>query len=80
LPFPGERDGLPTKDDVADYLALYAKHFSLPIRNNTSIEKVEKTSSGFYIRTNNGDYLARQVVVATGPFHTPAIPEWEGEL
>ncbi len=80
LPFPGERMGLPTKDDVADYLEQYAAYFSLPIQYSTCVEKVEKRNNMFCIRTNAGDYQAKKVVIATGPFSAPYVPKIAEDL
>lgn len=30
---PGEPDGYPSKDEIADYLEAYAAHFAIPIRS-----------------------------------------------
>jgi putative flavoprotein involved in K+ transport len=80
LPFPGDRNGLPNKDEVADYLELYARTFEIPVHNNTLVQKLEKVVSGFKITTSRGDYVSKQVVIATGPFHTPFIPEWANKI
>lgn len=66
----------PTKDEIADYLTKYAETFSLPILLNTYISKLEKTTTNFLLTTNRGDYTAKQVVIATGPFQHPYIPEF----
>jgi putative flavoprotein involved in K+ transport len=79
-PFPGERSGLPNKDDVADYLALYATKFQLPIHQGTVVQKLNKMPEGFQITTNKGEYSAKRVVVATGPFHTPFVPKWSESI
>src|SRR5262249_26393192 len=34
LPFPGPQDAFPTKDEMADYLEGYARHFELPVRTS----------------------------------------------
>jgi putative flavoprotein involved in K+ transport len=75
LPFPGDRDGLPGKNDVADYLERYAAHFSLPIRTKTPVSSVEKYGNGFLVTSGQEQWFARQVVIATGPFQSPWIPE-----
>src|SRR5690242_16642049 len=37
MPFPAPVDSHPSKDDVADYLAAYAKRFDLPVRLNSPV-------------------------------------------
>lgn len=80
MAFPGEPDGLPTKDDVADYLEAYAARFSIPVELQTKVERLERTEHGFTAVTNRGVYQAKQVVVATGPFQQPFIPRLQGTL
>ncbi|PYI57122.1 flavin-containing monooxygenase [Paenibacillus flagellatus] len=80
LAFPGKPNGLPSKDEAADYLEAYARHFSLPIQYRTNVIAMEQSERGFTLHTGRGDLSARQVVVATGPFHTPWIPAFAGRL
>lgn len=73
--FPGDPDGHPGKDEVADYLERYADAFALPVHTGRRVTAVRvRQSDGFTIDTTGGSYRAGQVVVATGPFTTPAVP------
>jgi putative flavoprotein involved in K+ transport len=76
LPFPAEPEQMPTKDEVADYLKLYADRFALPIEHSAPVLALRKISewSGYAVETNDRIYHADQVVVATGPFHKPIVP------
>lgn len=75
LPVPGDPDGYPTKDEIADYLAAYASHFQLPVRTSTGIDKLERVDGVFRATTTSGDVIAaRAVIVATGAFQMPVIP------
>jgi putative flavoprotein involved in K+ transport len=75
LPFPGPVDTYPTKDEVAEYLNTYVATFELPVRKSTRISKVVKDGDR-YVATGDGASIeARQVVVATGPFQTPFVPD-----
>jgi putative flavoprotein involved in K+ transport len=80
LAFQGAGDGLPRKDEAADYLERYASYFSLPIHRNTKVWKLQKLEQGFQIWTNQGEYLAKQVVIATGPFQKPVLPAFSNQL
>jgi putative flavoprotein involved in K+ transport len=76
LPFPGSSTTYPTKDQTADYLAAYARHFALPIRTGVRVERVTSVNGRFEI-AGGGDVLpAANVVVATGAYHTPRIPSF----
>ncbi|MGG1660364.1 flavin-containing monooxygenase [Brevibacillus sp. NRS-1366] len=74
LPFPGDRDGLPTKDEAANYLEMYAQHYQLPVQLETVVVRVKKTDTGFAVTTKDEVFHTRNIVVATGPFHTPYLP------
>jgi putative flavoprotein involved in K+ transport len=75
MALPADRDTYPTKDQVADYLRDYAAHFQLPIRHNEHVTVLRRDDAGFALDTATEHLLARQVVVATGPFQTPVIPD-----
>src|SRR4051794_37226943 len=81
LPFPAPADSHPTKDEVADYLAAYARHFALPVRLDSPVLRLHREDDGtFAVSTPTEVLRARQVVVATGPFQTPRIPAIADEL
>ncbi|WP_245588613.1 flavin-containing monooxygenase [Deinococcus pimensis] len=80
LPFPGKRERYPTKDEVADYLEGYARHFQLPVRHSTRVLSVEDHGSGYSVDTTRGPFRARQLVIATGPFGTPYLPGFADKL
>lgn len=80
LHLSGDPNGFPTKDEIAAYLANYAKQFSLPVQLNTEVLRLEKIDHKFHVHTDQGEIIADQVVVATGPFQKPAIPSIAGAL
>jgi putative flavoprotein involved in K+ transport len=75
MAFPARPGTYPTKDQVADYLRGYSAAFELPVRLNTRVHRLRKTDDTFVADTSTGLINARQVVIATGPFQTPVIPE-----
>lgn len=80
LAFPGDPDRLPAKDEVAGYLAEYAAGFDLPVRLGEQVKRLAAETGGYVIETEGGGYWARNVVVATGPFQHPAVPEFADNL
>ena len=64
----------PNKDEVADYLEAYARHFALPVRLHTTVLSLEHRGTGFSTRTTYGAFESKLVVVATGSFQKPFIP------
>lgn len=74
--FPGERNKFPTKYETATYLKQYAAHFNLSIRFGEKVIKLEKNGDFFHIETIKGFYQSKNVIVCTGAFHTPFVPDY----
>ena len=76
VPFPGDPDGYPTRDEVVAYLEEYADRFDLPIEEHSPVRSLTAADNGRFVLDVNGRTLtADHVVVATGPFQTPYVPE-----
>lgn len=75
MPFPGDPDHYPTRDEVIAYLRGYAEKFELPIIPNARVTSVER---GFVVHTATQRFEARTVIAATGSFGNPYIPELPG--
>ena len=81
LPFPGEPDTYPGRDEVVEYLTGYAQHFNLPVELNSEVLAVRAgDDGGFVVELRDRAYAAEQVVVATGPFQTPRVPAIADQL
>src|ERR687897_122898 len=80
LPFPGDPDGYPTRDEVIAYLERYAGNFELPIELNSDVRKLEGREGSFILELDDRTITADQVVVATGPFQTPYVPKLADRL
>jgi putative flavoprotein involved in K+ transport len=74
LPFPGDPEHFPGKDEVADYLQAYADTFRLPVTLQTRVRSLDRAESGYRLDTTRGTYHAGQVVVATGAYQQPVVP------
>jgi putative flavoprotein involved in K+ transport len=74
LPFPGDPDGYPTRDEVVAYLEEYAKTFELPIELDSAVRSVRADDGTFWVEADDRVIEADQVVVATGPFQVPRVP------
>lgn len=62
------------KDRVADYFETLASRINAPIRCGVAVQALTRTDAGFRAETTDGVVLARNVVLATGPFQRPVIP------
>ena len=78
MEFPGAHpDDFVAKEKVADYFVAYAEMIAAPIRCGVEVQKVRRLVGrpGFRVETSQGTIEARNVVVATGAFHHPVIPD-----
>ena len=76
LPFPGDPDGYPTRDEVIAYLERYAEAFELPIELGSEVDRLARNpEGGFLLEVDDRALAADQVVVATGPFQMPYVPK-----
>jgi putative flavoprotein involved in K+ transport len=80
LPFAGDPDRYPTRDEVAGYLTEYARHFDLPVELGSRVRSVKRGGTGYLIELDGRTLDAAQVVVATGPFQVPFVPGVAGAL
>ncbi len=80
LPFGGDGDRYPHRDEVIEYLNRYAERLEVEIRIRTRVESVESDGVGFTVRTADGGTLgAAGIVAATGAFGNPLLPEIPGQ-
>lgn len=80
MPYPGLPGSHPGKDDIANYLEAYALRFGFPVRNGVKVVRVSAEGDHYTIETKNEVISAHNVIVATGPFHHPRIPEFADKL
>lgn len=80
MPLPPPGRYLPTKDETADYLEAYAERFRLPLRCGRHVDALTRQGDGYLVRAGNETYVTDHVVVATGPYRHPRIPEFASDL
>jgi putative flavoprotein involved in K+ transport len=77
LPFPGDPEHHPHRDEVVDYLRAYATHLDADVRTGQRVVEVVRDNE-FRVTTDDGTTLSAPIVVAaTGGFgapHRPALP------
>jgi len=75
LPFPGDPDGYPGRDEVIAYLERYAETFELPVELSSGVRRLTRENGRFRLELDDDRMLeADQIVVATGPFQAPYVP------
>ncbi len=61
-------------------MSTYAKTFDLPLKLNTKVQRLHLANQEYIISTNNGEFTAANVIIATGAFQNPFIPRMNGSL
>ena len=80
MPYPGPPNSLPGKDDIAAYLEAYAERFELAVRKGIKVHRLAPAGDRYVVEAGDASILADNVVVATGAFHNPRIPDFATSL
>lgn len=80
LPFPAPGHMHPSKDQIADYLEMYATRMRLPVRSGVHVDRVSREGDQFVVVAGDRRYEAAQVVVAAGAYHHPKVPDFASQL
>ena len=78
--FPAPKGHYPTKYEVAAYFKAYVNEFQFPLQLQTLVKKIEKKNDVFYLKTNQGEFFSKNVVIGTGPFHIPYTPAFHKKI
>jgi putative flavoprotein involved in K+ transport len=73
-------DGYRTLAEVIEFIASYADAISAPVITNTTVALVRNTESGYLVRTDQGDWQCRAVVVASGACNIADIPSFANRV
>jgi putative flavoprotein involved in K+ transport len=80
MPFPGDPDRYPTRDEVAGYLDNYAATLGAEIHTSTRVSAVGSDGRQFVVVTADGRHLrATGIVAASGSFSSPYRPTFPGQ-
>jgi putative flavoprotein involved in K+ transport len=67
-------DGFMHRDEVVSFLEGYASSFIAPVHTGVTVTGVTPRPGGFRVATDAGDWLAANVVIATGQCAVPLVP------
>jgi putative flavoprotein involved in K+ transport len=68
-------DGFTTSADIVDFLTGYAAFIAAPVRCGVDVTHLRRgTGARFHAETSAGPITADTVVVATGPYQRPVMP------
>ncbi len=75
MEFPHKKGHYANKYEVADYLKAYVEEFNIPIEFNQKITSLKKEKGVFTLKSDAKEFRAKNVIIATGPFHKPFTPK-----
>jgi putative flavoprotein involved in K+ transport len=67
-------DGYRTLPEVIAFISAYAKAIAAPVRAHTTVTSVRSTEAGYLVRTDQGDWRCRAVVLASGACNIARVP------
>jgi putative flavoprotein involved in K+ transport len=67
-------DGFRTMPETIDFIAGYARAISAPVRTHTEVSSVTEEGGEYQVRTTEGTWRSRAVVLATGACNVPHLP------
>ena len=74
LRFPAPPNSFPTKDQMADYMQLYARTFKLPV------DRLSRMGDRYVVTAGSDRFEADNVVVAMGSYQRPRVPAFAADL
>ena len=78
--FPAPGWSFPTARETADYLEAYAERFDLPVRSGITVDRLTKDGDRYVLLCGERRFEADNVVIATGFYGTPVVPDFASEL
>jgi len=80
LRFPAPGDSFPRKDEMADYLESYAKHFRLPVQTGVRVDRLSRQGDRFVVTAGRKRFESENVVVAMADYQTSRLPAFAKDL
>jgi putative flavoprotein involved in K+ transport len=78
-PYAGtDPNGFTHHSDVVRFIVEYSEEIAAPLRTGVEVTSLSpgEGSGGYALETTDGQINARHVVIATGPFQRPMIPDY----
>ncbi|MGH4026343.1 MAG: flavin-containing monooxygenase [Pseudonocardiaceae bacterium] len=73
-------EGFLSRDEIVSYLREYAASIAAPVRLGTRVRRLATAEGCFEVHTGGTTFVARNVILATGPYQRPRIPAASRQL
>jgi putative flavoprotein involved in K+ transport len=80
MPYPAPPQSFSTKDEMADYLESYARHFEMPVRTGVKVDRLARKGDRFVVSAGEQRFEADNVVVAMSSWQAPKVPGSASQL
>jgi putative flavoprotein involved in K+ transport len=68
------------RDELVAYFEAYIERFEVPVRYGIRVTSIEPIEAGYLVCTDEGEFEAANVVIATGLHQQPKIPPFSTNL
>jgi putative flavoprotein involved in K+ transport len=73
-------DGFRAVPELIEFLDGYARVISAPLRTQTTVTAVCRADDGYLVKTDQGEWRCRTIVIATGACNIAAVPSLANAL
>lgn len=73
-------DGFMTMPEVIGFIEGYAARVDPPLHTSTTVTSVARHDGGYRVVTDNGEWNSPTIVLATGGFNLPKVPDLAGAV
>ncbi|MBO0679972.1 NAD(P)/FAD-dependent oxidoreductase [Mycolicibacterium sp. S2-37] len=75
---PARHGRWPGRDAMVGYFDDYVRRQGLRLQFGVTVVRLDRDDGRWLVTTEDGSAHARAVIVASGNYHTPALPPWPG--
>ena len=80
---PGQRIPLtagrwPTREDMVSYFDSYVRRQNIALELGCEVKEIDRGAGGWRLNTSTGEIRTRAIILATGNYRTPIVPQWPG--
>jgi putative flavoprotein involved in K+ transport len=76
-PYDGpDPDGYMTPGEVVELIDRFAARIRAPVQTGTDVTSLRRTDDGYLVTTSRGEIRSRAVVIASGAYNRPAVPDF----
>ncbi|MFB1296427.1 flavin-containing monooxygenase [Mycobacterium sp. pW049] len=68
----------PKRDEMVDYFDDYVRRQRIPVAFGCNVSRIDRDRAEWLLSTDDALVRCAAVVVATGNYHTPTYPAWDG--